>query len=427
MRSRADGEAVAMTSRDVARGVGASRVVGEALRAIDAETKLAGILESDYEFALDSTSTSTLAVALMAEVLGGPSARWRAYCDALPREVDSLTMWSDDELAALQGSALAARAKERRALVQREYDALFPALAEARPETFGDERMTPELFRWAYATVLARAFALPDLNCMALLPGLDLFNSARDADKCVVELGAKGGVEGATVTLAVGVGGANAGDQLFHDYADHASGGALLEFGFVYHGDYERDIGSYAMDVSLKPALEALDDASRRSLVDRDVFGAFNIRRSLTFEISNVGGVYKPALKGLACVKPEMMRAARALALRPSDAIPGSLDAPLDEAVERRALRLLADTFARERERYSATTIDEDAALLAHVLQNPTDVARCVDIRSDVARAATPPSARFARRFPMALEVRLGEKRLLDSISADLARVVGYH
>ena len=44
-----------------------------------------------------------------------------------------------------------------------------------------------ESFRWAYATVLARAFVLPDLNCMALLPGLDLYNSARDAEKCTVE------------------------------------------------------------------------------------------------------------------------------------------------------------------------------------------------------------------------------------------------
>ena len=432
MRSTRDGGPIAMTTRDALARDGPLAEVGRALASSGVIERLAGVLERDYEFPLDSTSTSALALALMHQVCGGKSARWRAYCDALPRDVDSLLMWTDDELEALQGSRLRARAIERRELVQREYDVLFPALANASPEVFGDERFTPQLFRWAYATVLARAFMLPDLKCMALLPGIDLYNSARDADKCTVDLGASadasdGGandLDGASVTLAVGVGGAEAGDQLFHDYADHASGGALLEFGFVYHGDYERGVGSYAMDISLESAFEALDAASRASLVDRDIFAKFNIRKSLTFEISNVAGVYKPALKGLACVKPEMMRAARALALGPDDVEPSSLDVPAPPTVERRALDIIATALSRERERYIDTSVTADAELLAHMLKNPNAVDAAKAAEAKAKAASKPPIRRHPRRFTMALEVRLGEKRLLDDILDDIRATV---
>ena len=192
--------------------------------------------------------------------------------------------------------------------MRREYEATREALGATAPSY--------ESFRWAYATVLARAFVLPDLNCMALLPGLDLYNSARDAEKCTVER--LGHVEDdddedddedvafanegeAQVTLRVGIGGAAAGTQLFHDYADHTSGGALLEFGFVYHGERERGSGVDAVETSLVRAYDALDARSRAFLAER-VFGAFNVRTSLTFELSNVGGVYNPALRGAACV-----------------------------------------------------------------------------------------------------------------------------
>ncbi|CEF99584.1 Rubisco LS methyltransferase, substrate-binding domain [Ostreococcus tauri] len=408
MRSRADGGALAMTTTEATRRDGALAALARALETSGARARLSGTIESEHEFPLDSTSTATLAVALMQQTNGGASARWRAYCDALPAAVDSLMMWSDEELEVLQGSALRQRAVFRRDLCKREYDALFPALARADPETFGDvEAYSFDVFRWAYATVMARAFVLPDLQCMALLPGLDIYNSARDAEKCVVERD-EGACEvddsssfdesEARVTLRVGVGGVQAGSQLFHDYADHASGGALLEFGFVYHGERERGSGVDALDVCLKPALARLDARSRAFLVDEDVFHKFNVRKSLTFEISNVGGVYKPALKGIECIKPEMWRAARALALRPDEPLPSSLDARLDDDGERRARDILIRVLRDERERYSATTIDEDIDLLR--------------------RASDGGPSR--RREAMALDVRLGEKLLLDDVVASL-------
>ena len=313
------------------------------MRASRADEKLAGIIESDYEYPLDSTSTSTLALALIQQTRMGDDARWRAYVDALPRAVDALLAWTDEELEVLQGSALRERAVSRRALVRREYDALFPAMGRACPEVFGD--VDEEFFRWAYATVLARAYWLPDLSCMALLPGLDLYNSARDAEKCVVEaLGREetdddDGDENETfdderetqITLRAGVGGVVAGEEIFHDYADHASGGALLEFGFVYHGERARGIGSHALDVSLTSAYETAEEKTRAFL--DGVFERFGVRKSLTYEISNVSGVYKDALRGLECVSEECWRAARALTLDPDRPAPDTLDVAVNAAL----------------------------------------------------------------------------------------------
>ena len=80
------------------------------------------------------------------------------------------------------------------------------------------------------------------------------------------------------ITLRAGVGGVVAGEEIFHDYADHASGGALLEFGFVYHGERARGIGSHALDVSLTSAYETAEEKTRAFL--DGVFERFGVRRS---------------------------------------------------------------------------------------------------------------------------------------------------
>ena len=409
LRMRDDDDApIALTTTEVQSERGPLRELAKAVNATRLTTRYAGVIEDDSGFPLDSTRAATLALALAREVELGSDAYWRAYVDLLPREVDSLQMWDDGELEALQGSRLIERARRRRALVLREYEATREALGETAPAY--------ETFRWAYATVLARAFVLPDLNCMALLPGLDLYNSARDAEKCTVER--LGRVEDddddegedaeaedvafanegeAQVTLRVGIGGAAAGTQLFHDYADHTSGGALLEFGFVYHGERERGSGVDAVETSLERAYDALDARSRAFLAER-VFGEFNVRPSLTFELSNVGGVYKPALRGAACVPLEMWRAARALALSPERALPPSLDDVLDEDTEHRARRIIVDALKAERARYAATSVEEDV--------------RALRLALDAGVAA--------RRTAAALEVRVGEKSLLDDVIADL-------
>ena len=185
--------------------------------------------------------------------------------------MDSLIEWSAEELDALQGSRLADRARERVTLVDSVYDEVFPRLNDADPtlwmsgklgsnvaggtgidvtaaarkkgERARDKYTSKEAFR-AWATA-ARAFSLPDVGedgDMGLCPGLDLFNHGSEAEKCEVRgvLGASLELDeddpqvGPRIVLRAGVGGAESGEQLFHDYADRASGGSLLEFGFTH-------------------------------------------------------------------------------------------------------------------------------------------------------------------------------------------------
>jgi hypothetical protein len=259
---------------------------------------------------------------------------------------------------------------------------------------------------------------------MALLPGIDVYNSARDAEKCEVEADSETGNDGemdlarARVILRIGIGGVESGCQIFHDYADHASGGALLEFGFVYHGERERGIGSHAVDVCLDGELQSLNTDTRDFLTNHDVFNAFGVRKNLTFEVSNVGAVYAPALRGIECIKPEMWKAARALALDPNQPLPSTLETAVDDSNERRAKGIISRALAAQRRgAYEATTTDLDAALLAALLAN--DFQKCAEITHDVAFSAKiKASPTFRRRAAMAIEVRLGEKLLLDDVLA---------
>ena len=268
--------------------LGFSSKLGEIFVKEQLASKLRGVLIEDDEdeddedganasssFPLNSTRTSMLAMALMYQDLKARSTRraeelrgengdekeeseeyysphWQAYVDLLPTNVDSLLLWSMEELAFLQNSRIGERAKRRKKLVAEEFQLLFSNASlleeferlmmtqtkQTQTQTRQRKRLTPfrfetlrEWFEWAYATVLARAFTLPEIENGALLlcPGLDIFNSARDAAKCEVRLSPHD-----DISLHATVGGYRAGTQAFHDYADKSSGGALLELSLIH-------------------------------------------------------------------------------------------------------------------------------------------------------------------------------------------------
>jgi len=321
------------------------------------------------------------------------SPHWAAYVDLLPRETDALLEWTDEDLRHLKGSKHAARARERRERVDRVHDEIFPALRSVDPDLFRtddecedagndlDARKarressrressrressreedafigtfeSKRAFRWAFATVLARAFELPaevsgsfflfgDKKELGLCPGLDLFNHADDAERCVVE-GLPGdddvdvdddardetsfsrdideGVSrddsvrlfrndssflepdaddanfdsdearlktmGPRITLRVGPGGASPGEQLFHRYADRADGGSLLEFGFVRaRATSETAAAGFfrAADVSLEPLL--LRHGRRERARRLEALSRLGLCRGLTYEVTD--------------------------------------------------------------------------------------------------------------------------------------------
>lgn len=497
--------------------------------------RLGGVQEADNDFPLRASHATLLALGVLHQsaLASGPDpshAHWRAYVELLPRTTDALVEWDDAELAMLQGSAHVARALRRRALVDAVYDEVFPAIEDADPGLFGGdgvggaedaedvdgdavgegevdaagaarrkkERRRRErrerkaaaaaaaftsrrAFRWAWATVLARAFELPDVavarkaggravmtdagaGCgsgeMGLCPGLDLFNHGSEAEKCTVDglVGIDGDDDsarrvddddgddedaeedadgarvpsGPRITLRAGVGGVDAGEQLFHDYADHASGGALLEFGFTHHipgpdaadaldtstGDRYR-VGSatwrddartrrdprrdlHAVDISLSPLLREFggdgENARRLARLASQPFPQPNVSeesdarasrgslcRGLTYEVSNVGYAWEAnggRRVGVECIPPAAMQAARVLTLTGPelDALDAAgdrgaaLPLPLSDAHERRALVALAGLFRSELARYESAHGSPASVVVAPTTVEEDDV-----------------------------------------------------
>ena len=490
--------------------LGFSSKLGEIFVKEQLASKLRGVLiedddESDFDddedganasssFPLDSTRTSMLAMALMyqdlkarsarrAEELGGEnedekeessreysSPHWQAYVDLLPTNVDSLLLWSMEELAFLQNSRIGERAKRRKKLVAEEFQVLFSnaSLREeferlmmtqtkqtqtsASPlnprETIRlrrqRKRLTPfrfetlrEWFEWAYATVLARAFTLPEIENGALLlcPGLDIFNSARDAAKCEVRLSPHD-----DISLHATVGGYRAGTQAFHDYADKSSGGALLEFGFIYDDDERLNFplfmddekekaqtpttfiyeGATEIEISATAVLrdflthprvlekcKQLDVLAPSSTTERPVLRKFllsNVTKT-PWDSSAETKILHPSFQ---CVSKDLLDIVQTIERE-------CITTTKTPTTTTTASSLLRRIYKREFARYSATSIAEDLTALRR-MQQRLKVDGTEERHGDKNR-----KQRHQRRVLVALKLRLSEKILLRACSNDAA------
>ena len=460
---------------------GFSKALGDAFVENQLESKLKGVVIEDDDddddaverrantFPLDSTRSSMLALALMYQDMksrlkrrmeemrknrGGHEVdeeletelnkyppHWQAYVDALPTNVDSLLLWSSDELEYLQNSRIGERAKRRKKLVDEEFDVLFSnedlreeferlmtqkttPVEEGKEATLKKRRlMTPfrfetlrEWFRWSYATVLARAFVLPEIEDGALLlcPGLDIFNSKRDAAKCEVRFSPHD-----DISLHATVGGYRAGTQAFHDYADHASGGALLEYGFIYDDDERLNFplfmdkektsptfiyqGATEIDISATAALR--DFLTLQPVYDKckhlDVLAPSSTRENpilRKFLLSNV-------------TETPWDSSAKTKITRPSTACVSKDLVAIVQTIEHYATpkttasSLLTRIYELELARYSATSIAED-------LTTSLELA---------AAKASGTAAVSANRRRVALKLRLSEKILLQACANESA------
>ena len=461
---------------------GFSKALGDAFVENQLESKLKGVVIEDDDddddasnaaantFPLDSTRSSMLALALMYQDMksrlkrrmeemrknrGGHEVdeeletelnkyppHWQAYVDALPTNVDSLLLWSSDELEYLQNSRIGERAKRRKKLVDEEFDVLFSnedlreeferlmtqkttPVEEGKEATLKKRRlMTPfrfetlrEWFRWSYATVLARAFVLPEIEDGALLlcPGLDIFNSKRDAAKCEVRFSPHD-----DISLHATVGGYRAGTQAFHDYADHASGGALLEYGFIYDDDERLNFplfmdkektsptfiyqGATEIDISATAALR--DFLTLQPVYDKckhlDVLALSSTRENpilRKFLLSNV-------------TETPWDSSAKTKITRPSTACVSKDLVAIVQTIEHYATpkttasSLLTRIYELELARYSATSIAEDLT---------------TSLELAAAAKASGTAAVSANRRRVALKLRLSEKILLQACANESA------
>ena len=480
--------------------LGFSAELGEIFVKERLESKLRGVLIEDdgdaeeedasnasSSFPLDSTRTSMLALALMYQDAKARSRRraielgidvevdefwrnqdpphWQAYVDLLPTNVDSLLLWSTEELAFLQNSRIGERAKRRKKLVQEEFDVLFsnnntglreefvrltsaaaavtsaeetsPALPGEKRRQRRRRRLTPfrfetlqEWFEWSYATVLARAFTLPEIENGALIfcPGLDIFNSARDAAKCEVRLSPHD-----DISLHATVGGYRAGTQAFHDYADHASGGALLEFGFIYDDDERLNFPLF-MDENEKTPGTRSSTFIYEGATEIDISATAVLRDFLTHPrvlekckqldvLAPSSTSEKPVLRKFLLsnvTKTPWDSSARTKIARPSLECVSKDLLDIVQTIEREvvvtntkttASLLLKQIYERELARYSATTIAEDLTTLRSAREREAS-------RDDGNENEN--ESRRRRRFLLALKLRLSEKILLRACVDDL-------
>ena len=456
--------------------------------------RLGGVHESDLPFPLDVSSTTLLALGLLFTCARAqtqtptknPEAHWVSYTNLLPRETDALLEWSDSELQNLRGSKLVTRALERRTLVHKVFCDVFPVLLDVDPGLFlpssnvsskssnkvssesSSNFSSPAAFRWAFSTVLARAFTLPVGECgaqkeLGLCPGLDLFNHDDDAEQCVVEgfmsedededdafavidsqtaknemmaeyfRAADSDDEtfdadetrlakfGNRVTLRAGAGGAEDGAQLFHRYADRGCGESLLEFGFVNALG-----GTRAADVSLMPLLLSLEHNKRNKRLQ--MLAGNNLCAGFSWEVTDAAlpgvngwvGMTLDAtnnIRGTECVPLDALRVARVLTLNESefDAINSWDDAAAEaydgatcfsNAHEQRFGKAMAGLFLREREALDVMTVHGE-------------VSRAKGVSNEVEQHG---SGRSNRRRLMARKVVEGEQTLLQEISNDFLR-----
>ena len=483
--------------------LGFSAELGEIFVKERLESKLRGVLIEDdgdaeeedasnasSSFPLDSTRTSMLALALMYQDAKARSRRraielgidvevdefwrnqdpphWQAYVDLLPTNVDSLLLWSTEELAFLQNSRIGERAKRRKKLVQEEFDVLFSnnntglreefvrltsaaaavtSAEETSPPFPGEKRrrrrrrLTPfrfetlqEWFEWSYATVLARAFTLPEIENGALIfcPGLDIFNSARDAAKCEVRLSPHD-----DISLHATVGGYRAGTQAFHDYADHASGGALLEFGFIYDDDERLNFPLF-MDENEKTPGTRSSTFIYEGATEIDISATAVLRDFLTHPrvlekckqldvLAPSSTSEKPVLHKFLLsnvTKTPWDSSARTKIARPSLECVSKDLLDIVQTIEREvvvtntkttASLLLKQIYERELARYSATTIAEDLTTLRSARERE---ARDKDENENENENVN--ESRRRRRFLLALKLRLSEKILLRACVDDL-------
>ncbi len=481
--------------------LGFSSKVGEIFVKEQLASKLRGVLiedddeESDFDddedganasssFPLDSTRTSMLAMALMYQDLKARSTRraeelrgengdekeessgddysphWQAYVDLLPTNVDSLLLWSMEELAFLQNSRIGERAKRRKKLVAEEFQVLFsnaslreeferlmmPQTKQTQTQTRQRKRLTPfrfetlrEWFEWAYATVLARAFTLPEIENGALLlcPGLDIFNSARDAAKCEVRLSPHD-----DISLHATVGGYRAGTQAFHDYADKSSGGALLEFGFIYDDDERLNFPLFMDDDDEKEKAKESTTFIYEGATEIEISATAVLRDFLTHPrvlekckqldaLAPSSTTERPILRKFLLsnvTKTPWDSSAETKILHPSFQCVSKDLLDIVQKIERECITtktptkttassLLRRIYKRELARYSATSIAEDLTALRriHTLLDGTENAaeeRHVDKNR---------KQRRQKRVVIALKLRLSEKILLRACLNDAA------
>jgi histone-lysine N-methyltransferase SETD3 len=101
--------------------------------------------------------TVVMALHLLNEKHNASSA-FQPWLSVLPTTFETPLSWTEDEMAALNGSTVTSVVRRRKEAMRSDYDSLFGALFADFPALFPREQYTFEAFSWALCTVWSRAF-----------------------------------------------------------------------------------------------------------------------------------------------------------------------------------------------------------------------------------------------------------------------------
>ena len=311
----------------------------------------------------------------MHERARGAASPLAPHVAALPDAYDATVFWADDELDELRGSPLHTQTEALRAQTAADFQELHTALLSRAPELFPPALCDLEAYRWALATIWSRAMDLPIGDAGAtmrlIVPWVDMHNNDSDMPVChahersgnsVVALAGRDYLAGEAVTINYGL-------------TDAAS--ALRLHGFIPRGA-RVEVPLYA---EMSDGADLYD--AKRRLLDR-------------------AGVLPGApfiLTADEPVPPLLLLALRAQ----------RLTAPELAGVEGAGLKPGA-----------RVSVDNERAALAALRDGVEAMTRAYPTAS-AADEALLADAALPERRRAALELRLGEKRVLEAAARELA------
>jgi len=281
-----------------------------------------------------------LAAYMVFERLRGADSFWAPYFDVLPMP-GSIADWSVDELKELQHPRLEMEARTRHPRMKLVFERVFDFLCTTYPTLFPRERVTFDLFRWAWGTIQARAFGRR-LPWTALVPFADCLNHANVATKYDFDVGGNG-----VFRLRPTAGNAYAkGAEVFNSYGRRDNRHLLLEYGFaIENNEWE----PYELKVSMPASTEHYEAKVR--LLSQYMFSVTKSYR-LQWMVFN-----------LEVLAYHRVRVATAEELGDEAAMAKFFMEPVSARNEIAALAEVSNLYARELSRFPTSLAEDEAAL----------------------------------------------------------------
>ncbi|KAI9369482.1 hypothetical protein BJX61DRAFT_146780 [Aspergillus egyptiacus] len=381
-------------------------------------SKLKDLLSHDLE---ELGPWLSLMLTMMYEYLSGESSNWAPYFKVLPQDFDTLMFWSPAELHELQGSAVVekigkegadASILESIAPIVRSNPSLFPPVDGL--QSYDGEAGTQALLKLAHtmgSLIMAYAFDIEkpeneedgdgedgyltdeeeEQASKGMVPLADMLNA--DADRNNARLFQE---EMSLVMKAIKP--IKAGEEIFNDYGELPRADLLRRYGYVTDNYAPYDVIEVSTELLCSCAGLSgsnIENQSRLELLyNRDLLDdGYDVTRP-------------PPDTSLSDILPEeLVVLLKTLTLTPGQfAHQQQKQKPPKPSFGKPEANLLLDALQRNCARYS-TSIAEDQELLAKLNQT---------------EASCGPLEESSRRLKMAIQVRIGEKEILEDLVSRL-------